>query len=378
MSGRPNKRQDIDLSTLLDPVNGQRFECGFAIIQLIGCFLGGVPITPAGLEFTFDDSPTFYPYAPGFKLQTPDGAEKFSSFTVRGPLQVGTLVVMFTDDPIPLLSGAGFSGDPSAGKWLDLWYGPHVPLADGSAISTTGMARGGVPYLNFIGTRNVAPGTPPQQYWVKGRPAIATLTSNGMSGVALDFCIPWVRSKSSGLYLHPSAKHQSWHVEAEVDCQAAGGTDGLGAGIYLTPTDGVVVNEGVPDGAGPNCFFGVVRNGAGGWKVAARAINAGPLTLSDDISSLWPASVTASVRVHIGLTDADPIAGVDGTVSVFLNEKLVRFYSDPSVFPDSHNGTGLAGAQTYRVLMTGKGPIATNLHYADVELWSSRGRGVAQ
>lgn len=372
MSGRPNKRQDIDLSTLLDPVNGQRFECGFAIIQIIGAFNGGLPITPAGLEFTFDDSPTFYPYAPGFKLQTPDGAEKFSSFTVRGPRQVGTLTVMFTDDPIPLLSGG--SGWGGAGRYLDFLWLPHIAGAPGSVLQTKGISKDGSELANFINPQNLPPGVAPQMSFRGGRQCLQLLPrTGGISGIFLYHTLPWVPARVAGILTgQVNAKVQSYGVGAEIGRDGAGGTETLGSGLYFVPSDGVTVNEGNPGATA--AFMGVVGDGAGSWRFAARALAGGALTVNESIAAVWP-SVTLPVRVLVVLIDADTRAGRDGIVQVYLNDVPVKTYTDMTKFPQPY-ANGATGDVSFRPKIMQQGFDAQSINLAKIQLWTAAGGGV--
>lgn len=373
MSNYKTETFDLSQDTSLAPDSREISHATVSVLKM--------PAAPQGILIGFDDDeliPLEFPQR--FDYCPRDG--KFLKVRIANPPQAGELVLLCTNGPLPLLSGSAGS-DPVLARFLDVRWTPHIPQTSGGPISTTGQARGGLDVPGFIaGTIVQAPGAAPVQGIRNGRPcAITQPGAGGGSGLALYHCIPWVRTRTGlGVVLndHPDAAHQGYHLEVEVAADAAGGTDGIGAGIYLTPTGGVIAGEGFPDnGISPNAFLGVVRNGAGGWRVCARAASGGALTLIDDITAVWPSPITVPVRVHLALFDADPVSGRDGLVVVSLNEVPIRTYTNMAVFPDAF-ANGSPTFTTYRARVMGKGAAATELSFANINRWDAKLSGVAQ
>lgn len=365
MPARANKRLDVDLTTLtLDP--GVQYDVGFRIVQVMS-----VPAGIAGVTITTDDDSKGWDVNGPLKLQAADDTPAFSRLTVKGPAQYGIMSVMCTDDPIPLLTAPSGVGTQ---RYLDYLWLPHTAATPGSILQTAGLAKDGSLFANLINPQNLAPGVAPQMSFRGGRQCVQLLPrAGGISGVYLFHTLPWVPARVAGILTgHGCAKVQSYGVGAEIGRDAAGGVETLGSGLYFVPSDGVTVNEGNPGATA--AFMGVVGDGAGGWRFAARALAAGPLTLTESLAGAWP-SITLPVRVLVVLIDADTKAGRDGIVQLYLNDALVKTYTDMTKFPQPF-ANGAAGNVAFRPKIMQQGQDAQSINLAKIQLWTAAGAGV--
>lgn len=364
---RSNRRIDFPLTTL--NMTGVRQDVGgFSIVQIFP-----PPASISGVEVALEDGPAFFPLMPGvaFKLQVADGADKIDRLTLRGPPQNGSISMMFTDDPIPLLSAASGSGGQ---RFFDYLWLPHLPSPPGTVLIPQGLDKAGMEFPNFLAPSNVAPGVAPQMSFRSGRQCVQLFPrAGGRSGLRLYHTLPWVRARALGILTGAvCAKVQSYHFAAELARDAVGGVEGLGSGMYFIPADGTAANEIAPDAGG--AFLGVVADGAGGWQFAARALVGGPVTLAEPLNSVWP-SLLVPVRVELVLLDADTVSGRDGLVILYLNDAVVKTYSNMAPFPEAY-GNGVVGDVAYRPVISQHGNDAQSISVAKVQLWTAAGLGV--
>lgn len=263
--------------------------------------------------------------------------------------------------------GGGASSSPFGERFIDLYYAPHTPGADGLVLPQAYMVRGG---LIQTGLWTVIGNNPTMQRGFGNR-IIALNPGGATSGVYLaPFVVPWWRDRSSGrLAARLLGETRVFHVEAMIARDAAGGAKNESHGIWFQGTAGAA--PALP--ATPSAFFGLVANPAAGgaWCLASRSIPAGPLVVHDSLPSFT--DVANLHRVRFDLLSADPASGRDGVIRLSVDGIQLAEITNLATIPAIN--AVFAAAAGWALAVTDTGANAQRLNFAQLSLWASAGNG---
>jgi hypothetical protein len=343
----------------------------------VGAYLhvkvGSMPAAAAGLVLLgLDDGPPEIPLSPGDIWRSCDGSP-ITKLSVMSPALGGALVlVLSNEDAVPFSGSGGGGGD--ARRILEGWWLPHQTGGAGGALTISGLGVNNGLFFDSFSATGVTGLVP--QLTVRGlRCGQCRPLANGSSGAHLAVAWPWMRRVdelplgAGGRKLggRLGARIAAFNVAFDLLLDGVPSNKALGSGLQFVQGDGTIADLG-----GVVAGFGIVRDGvagaAGWWRFVARAVDAGALTISRALPTPAGVDATEWIRVRLEVADADPVAGHDGQVNVYLNETPVLSFADMSLFPPSWNGG--AGTRTgFDVILIDGSPQADALCFARGHWW---------
>lgn len=257
------------------------------------------------------------------------------------PALAGEMEVLACNgDSIPSDGGGGDLNGATLRRVLDLWYGPTLPAQNMSAPPFNGFAVGGAVVPMFT-VETAGFGAQPL-VTVRGHRCIICQPTAGASGLLATYSHPWQRLRLEGggggaqLASRLSARWNSMKVSALLRRDGLGAKS-IGTGLQLAQGRGSQENI-----SGGNAGAGIVADGADWWQFVARAVDAGPFTITDPLPRIPGFDALAWCRFGLEVVDADPIAGIEGSILVTVNGVPFASYAAANFWP-AFNGADSTG-----------------------------------
>lgn len=270
----------------------------------------------------------------------------YSKIALQAPVMAGTVeVVCSNDDSIPFPNARPAVGGACTLRRLMEWlYLPHQPWQDNvGGFPLNGLAMPG----GIVTQMWTVEGNEPDIV-ARGHRCVRMKPAGGSSSALSAFSLPWQRkvvepgARGATIIsrLTPRIVSCKVSVNLSTETTVAKSTE---CGLQFAQGRGTGENF-----AGGNAGFAIVRDGVAGagawWLFVARDGDANPLSITAALPRPAGATVLTPTRFAVEITEADPIAGRDGIVSVYVNDELAQQYADMDDFPpaaDLVDSTGL-------------------------------------